>query len=251
MSLTRLATPGGTKLDGSSNSVVAFNSQKVTLKETFLTNFKVLTPIANGTLPDPAHVMEASPTKRLIVGLSGVSCGGKTTIAKTLQTWLGDKFGDLIMQDDYYKPPETLPINPITNFPEFDEPEAIRMDKIIKDICKWKNQKVDENDETRVLVVEGTMIFTNLAIAKLCDLRYNIHVDFKTAEYRRSLRNYPIPDPPLVMAKNIWPKYIKHREITAHLAKTNGYIFRQIDGTVPVKHTLAGIIQDVRVNKHC
>lgn len=94
------------------------------------------------------------------------------------------------------------------------------------------------------------MIFTNKEIAKLCDLRYCIHVDFKTAEYRRSLRNYPIPDPPLVVAKNIWPKYIKHRDMFVEIAETESLICKQIDGTVNVKHTLAGIIQDVKINKH-
>jgi len=195
--------------------------------------------------------MKISPVKRLIVGLSGVSCGGKTTMAKALRTWLGPKFGDVIMQDDYYLPPNELPINPITNFPEFDEPESVRMNEIVNDILAWKNAPLkDTNEQTRVLVVDGTMIFTNARIAKLCDLRYNLHVDFKTAEYRRSLRNYPIPDPPLVVAKNIWPKYIKHRHMAAKLAIDNGYIFKQIDGTKKVEYSLAGIIKDVAVNKH-
>ena len=79
---------------------------------------------------------------------------------------------------------------------------------------------------------------------------YQIHVDFKTAEFRRSLRNYPIPDPPLVVAKNIWPKYIKHRNIAKNLARSNDFIFKQIDGTKVVDYTLAGIIQDVAVNEH-
>jgi len=251
MSVLKLATPGGTKLDSTLETIE--RPKKITLQEGFLpaSESKLLQPLKTEKIPDPAKVMAAAPSKILVVGLCGVSCGGKTTMAKELQNWLGDKFGDIIMQDDYYRPVAELPINPITNFYEFDEPEAVKMNDIITDIKKWKEENENtENEDSRVLVVEGTMIFTNLEIAELCDLRYIIHVDFKTAEYRRSLRNYPIPDPPLVMAINIWPKYIKHRAVTVKLAKENNFVFKQIDGTVNVRHTLAGIIQDLRVNKH-
>jgi nicotinamide/nicotinate riboside kinase len=183
------------------------------------------------------------------VGLSGVSCGGKTTVARGLSNWLGEKFGSLIMQDDYYRPASELPINTITNFPEFDEPESVRMDNIVRDIKKWKDGKV-EGEEPQVLVVEGTMIFTCLEIAELCDLRYLIHIDYETAKYRRSLRNYPIPDPPGIVAKNIWPKYIRHRSIFVKSARKEGLIARQIDGTKDVNATLAGIINDLKINKH-
>lgn len=223
--------------------------KKITLEEGFLPNFKKLIPRESTTLPDANEILSAAPFKRIVVGLSGVSCGGKTTVAKALSGWLGDAFGTLIMQDDFYKPKEELAWNSFTNFYEFDEPEAVRMDKIVEQVKAWKDD-IQEDEAPQVLVVEGTMIFTNAEIAKLCDLRYCIHVDFKTAEYRRSLRNYPIPDPPLVVAKNIWPKYIKHRDAFVEIAESEGLICKQIDGTVNVNHTLAGIIGDVKINRH-
>jgi len=227
-----------------------YSTPQLTCSEGFLPDkqFKKLTPI-DAALPSSDDIVAAVPFSRIVVGLSGVSCGGKTTVAKALSDWLGPKFGSLIMQDDYYLPADKLPMNPITNFPEFDEPESVYMDKIVNDIKKWKNEKSEDN-EPRVLVVEGTMIFTCLEIAELCDLRYLIHIDFETAKYRRSLRNYPIPDPPGIVAKNIWPKYIRHRSIFVKLAKKQGLIARQIDGTINVNWTLAGIINDLKINKH-
>lgn len=131
------------------------------------------------------------------------------------------------------------------------------MHNIVDDVLAWKMQGYtnDEEedvpvDEKRVLIVEGTMIFTNLEIMELCDLRYMIHVDFKTAEYRRSLRNYPIPDPPLIVAKHIWPKYIKHRNVFSILAGDFGLICKQINGTHNVNQIVMGIVADVKVNKH-
>lgn len=252
MSVIRIQTPGGTQLPSADDLCedVMLKTYGTTLKEGFLEGFKILKPIEDPTLPDPAIVLKNSPIKKLIVGVSGVSCGGKTTMANALSAWLGDKFGDVISQDDYYRPAKELPINPFTKIPEFDEPESLRMDRIVEDIKKWKETDLEEGEEAKVLVVEGTMIFTCLEICLMCDLRYQIHVDFKTAEFRRSLRNYPIPDPPLVVAKNIWPKYIKHRNIAKNLARSNDYIFKQIDGTKVVDYTLAGIIQDVAVNEH-
>lgn len=219
---------------------------EVTLREGFLPNVKVLQPV-DTSIPKPADALEFSPKQRLVVGVSGVSCGGKTTVATALHEWLGEEFGDLLMQDNFYRPAATLPINPITNFPEFDEPEAVEMDKIVNKILAWKN---DTAPGKRVLIVEGTMIFTNKEICDLCDLRYLVHVDFATAEFRRAQRNYPIPDPPAVVEKNIWPKYIKHRAVFQRLAGENGYISKQINGTNQVGHIVAGMIQDVAVSRH-
>jgi uridine kinase len=221
----------------------------VTLEEDFLPDVKILKTVDHcGSLPPPAEILKLSTKRRIVVGVSGVSCGGKTTVARAVSEWLGE-YGDMIMQDDFYKPASDLPINPITNFPEFDEPESVHMQQIEDAILAWQNADDGDNDK-RVLLVEGTMIFTNRAIAQLCDLRYMIHVDFATAEYRRSLRRYPIPDPPQVVAKNIWPKYIKHRQMFTLIAEECALISKQIDGTEPVERIVAGIIQDVKLSKH-
>lgn len=221
----------------------------VTLEEDFLPDVKILKTVDHcGSLPPPAEILKLSTKRRIVVGVSGVSCGGKTTVARAVSEWLGE-YGDMIMQDDFYKPASDLPINPITNFPEFDEPESVHMHQIEDAILAWQNADDGDNDK-RVLLVEGTMIFTNRAIAQLCDLRYMIHVDFATAEYRRSLRRYPIPDPPQVVAKNIWPKYIKHRQMFTLIAEECSLISKQIDGTEPVERIVAGIIQDVKLSKH-
>lgn len=229
-------------------------------QEGFLEGYKVLTPI-DGEIPPAQDVLTASPTKHLIVGITGVSCGGKTTMAKAFLKWLGD-LGVTICQDDYYYPAETLPINPITNFREFDEPESVNMGNIVRDIKQWKADKEAEEEQMRlegrsedevlpsVLVVEGTMIFTCPEILELCDLRYMIHVDFKTAEYRRSLRNYPIPDPPGIVSDNIWPKYLKHRKVSRNIAARKSYVFKQIDGTHIVEQILCGIVADVSKSEH-
>lgn len=226
---------------------------KITCQETFLEDVKVLKPIANVTVPDPHEILPHSPKQKIVVGISGVSCGGKTTVASGLNDWLNksEQNAKLVMQDDFYKPADQLPINSITNFPEFDEPESVRMDLIKDKIVEWLEEpvEVDEND-TKILIVEGTMIFTDPEICKLCDLRYLVHVDFEVAKYRRSLRNYKIPDPPQIVARNIWPKYIKHREVFRQLMVKYGFMCKQINGTIPVEQTIAGILLDVKVNEH-
>lgn len=221
--------------------------EPITLKEGFLTQFKKLKPV-DGTLPVVKKVLETAPKNRIVVGISGISCGGKTTVAQAVADWLGS-YGTVINQDHYYRPPHELAINPFTKCLEFDEPESLRMDNIRAAIKTWQAQPIDSN-ETQVLLVEGTMIFTDPEICKLCDLRYLIHADFETVDFRRSLRKYPIPDPPQVMAKNIWPKYIKHRSWFCDIAEREQLICKQIDGTEKVQRIVAGIIQDVKINKH-
>jgi uridine kinase len=251
MSVIKIHT-GSTQLEKDENELqkrVPFLGS--TLNEGFLEGHKILKPINRGSsLPEPASIIKAAPNTRLVVGLTGVSCGGKTTMANALKNWLTPEFCDVIMQDNHYRPVKELPINEVSNFPEFDEPESVRMDQIVEKIRIWKNESEDEDAKPKILVVEGTMIFTCPEIIELCDLRYLIHVDFKVARYRRSLRNYPIPDPPKIMELNIWPKYIKHRKTSKQLAKNGGHIFKQIDGTHVVEHILAGIIEDVAVADH-
>jgi len=233
---------------------------EVTLRETFLDGkfYKILKPVDGIACPNAREMLQRSPKKRVVVGVSGVSCGGKTTVASALFNWLGgtsaDGQGTLLMQDDYYLPFDELPLNTFTNFKEFDEPESVKMHEIRDTILKWLEQP--EPEETQVLIVEGTMIFTDKTICELCDLRYLVHVDFEVARERRSQRNYPVPDPPLIMEKNIWPKYIKHRNIFCGLRTENQFgeaarfKAKQINGTKNVMHTVAGILQDVKVNKH-
>jgi uridine kinase len=226
---------------------------QVTCNETFLEDVKVLKPI-DGVIPPAAKdVLPYSPKQKIVVGVSGVSCGGKTTVASGLNNWLNksEQNATLIMQDDFYKPASELPINSITNFPEFDEPESVRMDLIKDKILEWLDEPVElDQEDAQILIVEGTMIFTDPDICDLCDLRYLVHVDFEVAKYRRSLRNYKIPDPPEIVARNIWPKYIKHREIFRQLKNKYSFMCKQINGTVPVEQTIAGILLDVKVNQH-
>merc|ERR1711884_178233 len=226
---------------------------QVTCKETFLEDVKVLKPIEGVIPPAAKDVLPYSPKQKIVVGVSGVSCGGKTTVASGLNNWLNksEQNATLIMQDDFYKPASELPINSITNFPEFDEPESVRMDLIKDKILEWLDEPVElDQEDAQILIVEGTMIFTDPEICNLCDLRYLVHVDFEVAKYRRSLRNYKIPDPPEIVARNIWPKYIKHREIFRQLKNKYNFMCKQINGTVPVEQTIAGILLDVKVNQH-
>merc|ERR1712242_119507 len=226
---------------------------EVTCKETFLEDVKTLKPVKGVSPPAAKEVLPYSPKQKIVVGVSGVSCGGKTTVASGLNNWLNksEQNATLIMQDDFYKPASELPINSITNFPEFDGPESVRMDLIKDKILEWLDEPVElDQEDAQILIVEGTMIFTDPEICNLCDLRYLVHVDFEVAKYRRALRNYKIPDPPEIVARNIWPKYIKHREIFRQLKNKYNFMCKQINGTVPVEQTIAGILLDVKVNQH-
>lgn len=226
---------------------------QVTCKETFLEDVKVLKPVDGVVPPAAKDVLRSSPKQKIVVGVSGVSCGGKTTVATGLLAWLNksEQNATVVTQDDFYKPASELPMNTFTNFLEFDEPESVRMDLIKQKIEEWLDEPVElDQEDAQILIVEGTMIFTDPSICDLCDLRYLVHVDFEVAKYRRSLRNYPIPDPVGIMAQNIWPKYIKHREVFMQLKSKYNFMCKQIDGTVQVEQTIAGILLDVKVNEH-
>merc|ERR1712178_136986 len=137
---------------------------QITCQETFLEDVKILKPVVGITPPAAKDVLPFSPKQKIVVGVSGVSCGGKTTVASGLNNWLNksEQNATLIMQDDFYKPASELPINSITNFPEFDEPESVRMDLIKEKILDWLDEPVElDQEDAQILIVEGTMIFTD------------------------------------------------------------------------------------------
>ncbi|CUA66811.1 Nicotinamide riboside kinase [Rhizoctonia solani] len=60
------------------------------------------------------------PKKVLLVGIGGPTCSGKTTLAKYLRDILPNSF--IIHQDDFAPPQDQIPMHPIYNVQDWDDP---------------------------------------------------------------------------------------------------------------------------------
>merc|ERR1712176_447056 len=201
--------------------------------------------------------------RAIVIGISGTSCAGKTTTAKKLRNYFNksNKFTQsnknfpkkclLFSQDQYYKPYSTLPINQATNHIEFDEPECIDFEKFLSD---WQTSK---NDSAAIIILEGSMLFTQKSFLENCDLKYFFEVSFETAKQRREARTLEyeqenekendsgncsspdtstnsssknnledleegwVPEHPEVMELNVWPNFVKHKKMMQELIEEN------------------------------
>jgi nicotinamide/nicotinate riboside kinase len=178
-------------------------------------------------------------SKILIIGISGVTCGGKTTLAYKLNKMFPTS--KLISQDDYFLDVDDPRHTWITelNHINFDILSSLDMEKMENDIRKFtKNKKVpnicnDSNSTFKnitdinelkhslseklktnweILIVEGFSIFNCKALEKIFHLKYYFTLSKEECFQRRSQRIYEPPDCPGYFEKCVWPEHTKQLE---------------------------------------
>ncbi|XP_050300954.1 nicotinamide riboside kinase 1 [Anthonomus grandis grandis] len=174
--------------------------------------------------------MSPQRKKIIVVGISGATCSGKTTVAKELNKLLPNS--KIFCQDDYFFPvddsrhtwiPELDHIN-------FDIISSLDMEKMVLDVKQHMKSKTNntitetpmpEYDKQRnllqindchVVIVEGFCIFNYRPLAELCDLKYFFTLDFEECHRRREKRVYEPPDCPGYFDKCAWPEHLKQKE---------------------------------------
>ncbi|KAK5642281.1 hypothetical protein RI129_008448 [Pyrocoelia pectoralis] len=171
----------------------------------------------------------------LIIGISGVTCGGKTTLAVKLKKAIPCTL--LISQDTYFLPdddPRHTRI-PELNHVNYDIISSLDMETMHRDIGKileqynthfHNAQLIDKsssltNDElleyintklkdtqTKILILEGFCIFNYKPVSNLCLLKYYMTLDREECLKRRNSRVYEPPDCPGYFEQCVWPEYL-------------------------------------------
>jgi len=101
-----------------------------------------------------------------VIGLSGVTCGGKTTMSKLLQRSF--PWAKVIHQDKYFKPEEHedhVKLPEIDNHINFDIYTALDMDQMHKDVAKILNSAPEEPTGQDTIIpnfAEGLELLRNL-----------------------------------------------------------------------------------------
>lgn len=159
----------------------------------------------------------------IIIGIAGVTNGGKTTLANALVDYFSAnddlkrlnelkvnvKDVKLMHQDAYIRSKgrvnrETL--------------EVIEMDRMMVDLESligsdtFKSPKPlkEINGDVKILIVEGYLIFNYEPLLNLCHLKFNVNLSYELCRERRESRIYPFKSPPNYFDEFIWPLYQIH-----------------------------------------
>ncbi len=141
----------------------------------------------------------------LIIGIAGGTGSGKTTVVNQILNEIPENEVAVISQDSYYKETHELSYEERTKI-NFDHPNSIDFELLVAHLKQLKsgnivNQPVysfvthdrtkDEvvTHPTKVLIIEGILIFNNLELRDLCDIKIFVHADTDERLIRRLKRD--------------------------------------------------------------
>ncbi|MBC7961044.1 MAG: uridine kinase [Vallitaleaceae bacterium] len=140
----------------------------------------------------------------IIIGIAGGTGSGKTTLVKKLKEELGDEVLALT-HDYYYKANSDKPFEERALL-NYDHPHSFDTDMFIRDLIKLKSGQTIERPiydfslhtraketvveaPTKVIIVEGILIFENVELRKLFDIKVFVDTDADVRIIRRLLRD--------------------------------------------------------------
>lgn len=144
----------------------------------------------------------------LVVGICGVTCSGKTTLANRLKQTFPDSVS---LHQDLYFLPEDDPRHvyiPELKHNNWDSLSSVDMERLYNDAKKMLEEK---STKRRLLIIDGFLVFNYKPLADLCDLRYFLNLTREVCWERRQTRHYDPPDVPGYFDRIVWPEYEKHK----------------------------------------
>ena len=141
----------------------------------------------------------------LIIGIAGGTGSGKTTVVNQILNQLSADEICVISQDSYYKATDDLTYEQRTKI-NFDHPKAIDFDLLVKHLNELKkgnsieqpvysfvtHNRLKDTLKThprKVVIVEGILIFNNLELRDMFDIKIFVHADADERLIRRLRRD--------------------------------------------------------------
>ena len=140
----------------------------------------------------------------IVIGVSGGSASGKTTVANRIKEEFMDSV-ELLSHDFYYLPHDELPLEQRAKL-NYDHPNAFDTERLIRDIKLLKqyipierpvysyvvHNRLPETvkvNPAKVIIVEGFMIYENTELRELMDIKVFVDTDADERLIRRIIRD--------------------------------------------------------------
>lgn len=140
----------------------------------------------------------------IVIGVSGGSASGKTTVANRIKEECKDSV-ELLSHDFYYLPHYDMPFEERAKL-NYDHPNAFDTERLINDIKQLKQSIAIERpvysytehnrlaetvkvNPAKVIIVEGFMIFENAELRALMDIKVFVDTDTDERLIRRIVRD--------------------------------------------------------------
>lgn len=212
-------------------------------------------------------------SKCLLVGLSGPSSSGKTTIARLLRDIFPNSF--ILHQDDFFKTDAEIPFNTSHNVADWDCLEAINLpalesallhikangspppDFVSKEdknevgevdidatlVDRLKKQVADSGlSHARVAMVDGFLLYSDemRAVRDAFDVKLFLQLDHDTAKTRREARGGYVTlegwwqDPPGYVDNIVWPNYVNDHKYLFRDGDVEGQVDDDVVGSLNI-----------------
>lgn len=142
--------------------------------------------------------------KSIVIGVSGGSASGKTTVANRIKEVCKDSV-ELLCHDYYYLPQNDMPFEERLKI-NYDHPNAFDTERLIMDIKSLKNGNTIERpvycykeytrlketvkvNPVNVIILEGFIIFENAELRSLMDIKVFVDTDADERLIRRIVRD--------------------------------------------------------------